>query len=268
MAKRSFVQKTQRTIVGAAKSSAVRVQRIAVRAATAAATAAAEAAVAAVMKSFVRSEGRARGRKTGRTAGRKPARRRQSTRKTTRTTTTRKMARKRKLWGNSSLARERRNGGHRQSKKSLTQKAWRKKSLVNDRRRINAGGHFDFRVAPNLVNVSQGQCGALRIARMRRNLRIRCATDTFLGCTGRRAIFVDPGMPASIITLLSQKWRQAISAVGAPGSAASTFRLDWLDIGTPPGGSLLHQSPARRKVPGAATTCLRHFSRGTLFMYF
>jgi hypothetical protein len=45
MAKKSFVRKTQRTIVGAAKSSAARIQKVAVRAATAAATAAAEAAV-------------------------------------------------------------------------------------------------------------------------------------------------------------------------------------------------------------------------------
>ena len=43
MAKKSFVRKTQRTIVGAAKSSAARIQKVAVRAATAAATAAAEA---------------------------------------------------------------------------------------------------------------------------------------------------------------------------------------------------------------------------------
>lgn len=53
MANRSLVEKTQRAIVGAAKSSAARVQKIAVAAATAAATAAAEAAVAAVMKSFM-----------------------------------------------------------------------------------------------------------------------------------------------------------------------------------------------------------------------
>jgi hypothetical protein len=50
MAKKSFAQKTQRTIVGAAKSA--RVQRIALKAAIAAATtAAAAAAAAAVMKS-------------------------------------------------------------------------------------------------------------------------------------------------------------------------------------------------------------------------
>jgi hypothetical protein len=43
MAKKSFVRKTQRTIVGAAKSSAAHIQKVAVRAATAALTAAAEA---------------------------------------------------------------------------------------------------------------------------------------------------------------------------------------------------------------------------------
>jgi hypothetical protein len=43
MAKKSFVRKTQRTIVGAAKLSAAYRQKVAVRAATAAATAAAEA---------------------------------------------------------------------------------------------------------------------------------------------------------------------------------------------------------------------------------
>lgn len=64
MAKRSFVQKTRRTIVGAAKSSAARVQKIAVKAATAAATAAAEAAVEAVMKSFMVAQGRPRRKKT------------------------------------------------------------------------------------------------------------------------------------------------------------------------------------------------------------
>jgi hypothetical protein len=60
MAKKSFVRKTQRTIVGAAKSGAARVQKIAIKAATAAATAAAEAAVEEVMKSMHR-EGQARG---------------------------------------------------------------------------------------------------------------------------------------------------------------------------------------------------------------
>jgi hypothetical protein len=56
MAKKSFVRKTQRTIVGAAKSGAARVQKIAIKAATAAAT----AAVEEVMKSMHR-EGQARG---------------------------------------------------------------------------------------------------------------------------------------------------------------------------------------------------------------
>jgi formylmethanofuran:tetrahydromethanopterin formyltransferase len=64
MAKKSFVRKTQRTIVGAAKSSAARIQKVAVRAATAAATAAAEAAVEAVMRSLSSRESTARGRKT------------------------------------------------------------------------------------------------------------------------------------------------------------------------------------------------------------
>jgi hypothetical protein len=62
VAKKSFVRKTQRTIVGAAKSGAARVRKIAIKAATAAATAAAEAAVEAVMKST--PEGQMRGRST------------------------------------------------------------------------------------------------------------------------------------------------------------------------------------------------------------
>jgi len=52
MAKRSFARKTQRTIVGAAKSSAAQIQKIAIRAATAAATAAAQAAVESVLSSM------------------------------------------------------------------------------------------------------------------------------------------------------------------------------------------------------------------------
>jgi hypothetical protein len=63
MAKRSFVQRTQRTIVGTAKASAARIQRIASKAATAAATAAAEAAVAAAMKSLMGRGSPTRGRK-------------------------------------------------------------------------------------------------------------------------------------------------------------------------------------------------------------
>jgi hypothetical protein len=71
MAKRSFVRKTERAIVGAAKSGVARVRQIDVRAATAIATAAAEAAVEAVMKSLMRGEGKARRRKTSRSkAGR------------------------------------------------------------------------------------------------------------------------------------------------------------------------------------------------------
>jgi hypothetical protein len=83
MAKKSFVRKTQRTIVGAAKSSAARIQKVAVRAATAAATAAAEAAVEAVMRSLSRRESTARGRKT---AVKKPVRKtkRKAPRKTSR----------------------------------------------------------------------------------------------------------------------------------------------------------------------------------------
>jgi hypothetical protein len=83
MAKKSFVRKTQRTIVGAAKSSAARIQKVAVRAATAAATAAAEAAVEAVMRSLSPRESTGRGRKT---AAKKPVRKtkRKATRKTPR----------------------------------------------------------------------------------------------------------------------------------------------------------------------------------------
>jgi hypothetical protein len=83
MAKNSFVRKTQRTVVGAAKSSAARIQKVAVKAATAAASAAAEAAVEAVMRSLNPRESTARGRKT---AAKKPARKtkRKATRKTSR----------------------------------------------------------------------------------------------------------------------------------------------------------------------------------------
>ena len=83
MAKRSFVQKTQRTIVGAAKSGVARVQEIDVKGITAAATAAAEIAVQAVMKSMMGREGKTRGRMTAR---KKPVRRtkRKSARKTSR----------------------------------------------------------------------------------------------------------------------------------------------------------------------------------------
>lgn len=88
MGKRSFVQKTRRTIVGAAKSGAARVQQIDVRAATAAATAAAEAAVESVMKSFMAVQGRARRTKrkmARRTSARRTSVRRTSARKTSRT---------------------------------------------------------------------------------------------------------------------------------------------------------------------------------------
>jgi hypothetical protein len=75
--------KNPATIVGAAKSSAARIQKVAVRAATAAATAAAEAAVEAVMRSLGRRESTARGRTT---AAKKPVRKtkRKATRKTSR----------------------------------------------------------------------------------------------------------------------------------------------------------------------------------------
>jgi len=66
MARKSLVRKTERAIVGAAKSSVARVRQIDVKAATAVATAAAEAAVEAVMKSLMRLEGKARRRKTAR----------------------------------------------------------------------------------------------------------------------------------------------------------------------------------------------------------
>ena len=71
MAKKSLIRKTERTIVGVAKSSAARVQKIAIKAATAAATAAAEAAVKAVMQSLMRLEGKpgGRGKRTKTVAG-------------------------------------------------------------------------------------------------------------------------------------------------------------------------------------------------------
>jgi hypothetical protein len=65
--KRLSARKSRSSIMGAARSSAARIQRIAVRAATTAATAAAEATVQAAMKSFAR-ESNPRGRTT-RTAG-------------------------------------------------------------------------------------------------------------------------------------------------------------------------------------------------------
>jgi len=63
MARKSFVRKTERAIVGAAKSSVARVRQIDVKHVTAVATAAAEAAVEAVMKSLTRREGKAPRRK-------------------------------------------------------------------------------------------------------------------------------------------------------------------------------------------------------------
>jgi len=87
MARKSFVRKTQRRIVGAAKSSAARVQKIAIKAATAAATAAAEAAVDAFMKSLMRREGQSRGQAR---RAKKPVAR-------TRRAPARRMSKKRKL---------------------------------------------------------------------------------------------------------------------------------------------------------------------------
>lgn len=60
--KRRSARKSKRTMFDAAKSSAVRVQKMALRAATEAATAAAEAAVQAVMRSVTR-ESSTRGRR-------------------------------------------------------------------------------------------------------------------------------------------------------------------------------------------------------------
>jgi hypothetical protein len=61
--KRLPVRRSQRTMFDAAKSSAVRAQKVALRAATEAATAAAEAAVRAVMRSLSR-ENAVRGRRS------------------------------------------------------------------------------------------------------------------------------------------------------------------------------------------------------------
>jgi hypothetical protein len=76
----------------------------------------------------------------------------------------------------------------------------------------------------------QLQRGAPSIALMRRSLRMRCATDTFLGCNARRVILVDPGVPASTITFFNQKWRQAISAAGALRAVAPVSRLDMANL--------------------------------------
>jgi hypothetical protein len=78
--RKALFEKPQRTIVGAAKSTAARIQKVAVRAATAAA---AEAAVEAVMRSLSHRESTARGRKT---TAKKPVRKtkRKAPRKTSR----------------------------------------------------------------------------------------------------------------------------------------------------------------------------------------
>lgn len=65
---------------------------------------------------------------------------------------------------------------------------------------------------------------------MRRSLRMRCATDTFLGCNASRVILVDPGVPASIITCFSQKWRQPISFAGMLRVAAPVSSPDMADL--------------------------------------
>ena len=83
----------------------------------------------------------------------------------------------------------------------------------------------------NLKSCSfQLQRGAPSIALMRRSLRMRCATDTFLGCNARRVILVGPGVPASIITFFNQKWRQAISVAGVLRAVAPVSRLDMANL--------------------------------------
>ena len=67
--KRATARKSRRSIMGTAKSSAARIQKVAVRAATAAATAAAEAAVQAAMKTLSQ-EASPRGRRVTTTARR------------------------------------------------------------------------------------------------------------------------------------------------------------------------------------------------------
>ena len=86
MAKKSYVEKTQRSIIVAAKSSAARIQRIAVKAATAAAIAAAEAAVQAVLKSMIGRESQRRmvAKGSGRRTRRNPARNASKSKKTLR----------------------------------------------------------------------------------------------------------------------------------------------------------------------------------------
>jgi hypothetical protein len=85
MAKRSFVQKTQRKIVGAAKSTPDTIQKVAVRAATAAAMAAAEAAVTSMMRSMTGGQpGAPAQRKKARTTARKAVKRSAPKRRTSR----------------------------------------------------------------------------------------------------------------------------------------------------------------------------------------
>src|SRR5690242_20537009 len=99
MAKRSFVQRTQRKVVGAAKETAAYVQKIATRAATAAAMAAAEAAVASMMRSVTKGERgaparRRKARATARTAAQEATR---TPRRKTRRRSSRKASRKRRM---------------------------------------------------------------------------------------------------------------------------------------------------------------------------
>src|SRR5690242_18783114 len=99
MAKRSFVQRTQRKVVGAAKETAAYVQKVATRAATAAAMAAAEAAVASVMRTVTKGERgaparRRKARATARTAAQEATR---TPRRKTRRRSSRKASRKRRM---------------------------------------------------------------------------------------------------------------------------------------------------------------------------
>jgi len=93
MAKRGFFAKTERRVVGAAKSTAARVQAVAIKAATAAATAAAQAAVQSVMASLLREASKARTA----VAGAQPTRRKRRKVAATKAAATRKAGRKRRI---------------------------------------------------------------------------------------------------------------------------------------------------------------------------
>jgi hypothetical protein len=76
--RRSFVKTAQRKVVGLARSTAARIEKVAVRAATAAAMAAAEAAVSSMMRSMSGAQAagagrRKRARKTAKKAVRRSA---------------------------------------------------------------------------------------------------------------------------------------------------------------------------------------------------